>query len=169
MPEDVARNCPHPPSECCPCHAQPSLEKVPPGLPGEDSVVCLLTVRGYVSMWPPMCSSDQTGWVHMRRPRVELAAAAQSGPALWVMCPVPSCSFSVVAQHSSVGNGANRKGGSTGINTVLEMLSENLKTLLLFNFYGFFFSSVLNQQGMKMGGLPGAGSRRCHTVWVTFC
>ena len=52
---------------------------------------------------------------------------------------MPSCSFSVVAQHSSVGNGANKKGGSMGINTVVEVLSKNLKTLLLFNFYVVFF------------------------------
>lgn len=101
------------PSKFCPCHAQPSLERVPPGLPREDSLVCLLTVGGNASMWPPMCSSDRTGWVHMRRPGVKLASAAQSDPALWVMCPVPSCSFSVVAH----GKGPTRREEARALTT----------------------------------------------------
>lgn len=52
-----------PPSECCSCHAQPLLERVPPGLPGEDSVVCLLTVGGnvatYVQLWPDRLSAHE--------------------------------------------------------------------------------------------------------------
>lgn len=89
-------------------------------------------VATYVQLWSDRLSAHE-------KARGEAVSAAQSGPALWVVCPVPSCSFSVVVQHSSVGNGANKKGGSTGINTVVEVLSKNLKTLLLFNFYGFFF------------------------------
>lgn len=99
-------------------------------------------VATYVQLWSDRLSAHEKarGGAGFCCPEWPCTVSRVSCAILLIQCSSPTF---------QCWNGANRKGGSTGINTVLEMLSENLKTLLLFNFYGFFFLLCWTSKGWR--------------------